>query len=90
MSGLSFAFASFISSFFQVDAVPTPQLLKWELNEAAMQAIEKAKKSLNASISNVDLTSLEYTPLTRDTLSKKWKVCLCTPLFTPVSSAPFP
>eukprot|EP00906_Rhabdomonas_costata_P011506 RCo016397 len=57
-----------------VDAVPTPQLLKWELNEAALQSIEKAKKSVQASMSNVDLTSLEYTALSRDTLSKKWKV----------------
>lgn len=57
-----------------VDSCPAPQLLKFEINDSTKQAIEKAKAGLQKALDNVDLVSLEYTPLTRETLSKQWKV----------------
>jgi len=56
-----------------VDTAPAAQLLKWELKPATIEAIAYAKKTVEEATSNLDLVSLEYKAVTRETL-KDWKV----------------
>jgi hypothetical protein len=52
---------------------PAPQVLKWDLKPATLEAIAYAKKGVEDAVANVDLFSLEHKTVNRETL-KDWKV----------------